>query len=139
MADRGDTWIDWGRTFTDVVGGRPIRIVIPEGSMLAARSSRGLGEFLPPAGLRRGGSLAGRRRHSAHDPVSEADGLGDSLLPPQPTSRGLQDGSAIEAGATHVRRLDGKAEELAASAQTVLDSGEAVTATTPTPGGFGAN
>jgi 5-oxoprolinase (ATP-hydrolysing) len=54
--------------------------------------------------------------------------------PPQ----GLQGGSAGEAGATLVRRQGGRVEELAASAQTVLEAGEAVTIVTPTPGGFGA-
>jgi 5-oxoprolinase (ATP-hydrolysing) len=54
--------------------------------------------------------------------------------PPQ----GLQGGSNGEGGATLVRRLDGRVEELAASAQTVLEAGEAVTVITPTPGGFGA-
>ncbi|MDH3265289.1 MAG: hydantoinase B/oxoprolinase family protein, partial [Paracoccaceae bacterium] len=51
---------------------------------------------------------------------------------------GLAGGSAGEVGATLVRRLDGRLEELAASAQTVLEAGEAVTVITPTPGGFGA-
>ena len=51
---------------------------------------------------------------------------------------GLQGGSAGQAGATLVRRLDGRVEELAASAQTVLEAGEAVTVITPTPGGFGS-
>jgi 5-oxoprolinase (ATP-hydrolysing) len=36
-----------------------------------------------------------------------------------------------------VRRADGRIETLKACDQTVLEAGEAVTVTTPTPGGFG--
>jgi 5-oxoprolinase (ATP-hydrolysing) len=54
--------------------------------------------------------------------------------PPQ----GLDGGGDGEAGATTVRRNDGRVEVLKACDQTTLEAGEAVTVTTPTPGGFGA-
>ncbi|ANT52565.1 hydantoinase B/oxoprolinase family protein [Mesorhizobium amorphae] len=53
--------------------------------------------------------------------------------PPQ----GLGGGSDGEAGSTKVRRNSGSVEEMKACDQTVLDAGEAVILTTPTPGGFG--
>ncbi|MER9754952.1 hydantoinase B/oxoprolinase family protein [Mesorhizobium sp. M0166] len=53
--------------------------------------------------------------------------------PPQ----GLDGGGHGEAGSTKVRRKDGRVEILKACDQTVLDAGEAVIVTTPTPGGFG--
>jgi 5-oxoprolinase (ATP-hydrolysing) len=53
--------------------------------------------------------------------------------PPQ----GLDGGGDGEAGRTEVRRLDGTIERLRACDQTVLEAGEAVIVTTPTPGGFG--
>ncbi|CCV07809.1 5-oxoprolinase [Mesorhizobium metallidurans STM 2683] len=53
--------------------------------------------------------------------------------PPQ----GLDGGGDGEAGSTKVRRGNGAIEVLKACDQTVLDAGEAVILTTPTPGGFG--
>ncbi|MER9597596.1 hydantoinase B/oxoprolinase family protein [Mesorhizobium sp. M0244] len=53
--------------------------------------------------------------------------------PPQ----GLDGGGDGEAGSTKVRRKDGAIEALKACDQTVLDAGDAVIVTTPTPGGFG--
>ncbi|MCV3209085.1 hydantoinase B/oxoprolinase family protein [Mesorhizobium sp. YC-39] len=53
--------------------------------------------------------------------------------PPQ----GLDGGGDGEAGSTKIRRNDGTIEVLKACDQTVLDAGEAVILTTPTPGGFG--
>ncbi|RVD52091.1 5-oxoprolinase, partial [Mesorhizobium sp. M8A.F.Ca.ET.023.02.2.1] len=53
--------------------------------------------------------------------------------PPQ----GLDGGGDGEVGSTKVRRKDGTVEVLKACDQTVLDAGEAVILTTPTPGGFG--
>jgi 5-oxoprolinase (ATP-hydrolysing) len=53
--------------------------------------------------------------------------------PPQ----GLDGGGDGEVGSTKVRRKDGRVEVLKACDQTVLDAGEAVILTTPTPGGFG--
>ncbi|AZO00451.1 5-oxoprolinase [Mesorhizobium sp. M9A.F.Ca.ET.002.03.1.2] len=53
--------------------------------------------------------------------------------PPQ----GLDGGGDGEVGSTKVRRQDGTVEMLKACDQTVLDAGEAVILTTPTPGGFG--
>jgi 5-oxoprolinase (ATP-hydrolysing) len=51
--------------------------------------------------------------------------------------QGLEGGSPGEAGRTSVRRRDGSIETLGACDQTVLEPGEAVIVTTPTPGGFG--
>ncbi|WP_281040512.1 hydantoinase B/oxoprolinase family protein [Mesorhizobium sp. M7A.T.Ca.US.000.02.1.1] len=53
--------------------------------------------------------------------------------PPQ----GLDGGGDGEVGSTKVRRKDGAIETLKACDQTVLQAGEAVILTTPTPGGFG--
>lgn len=53
--------------------------------------------------------------------------------PPQ----GLDGGGDGEVGSTKVRRKDGSIDMLKACDQTVLDAGEAVILTTPTPGGFG--
>ncbi|CAM5317816.1 hypothetical protein MAUB1S_05525 [Mycolicibacterium aubagnense] len=53
--------------------------------------------------------------------------------PPQ----GLDGGGDGEMGSTKVRRLDGRVDVLKACDQTVLEAGEAVVVTTPTPGGFG--
>lgn len=53
--------------------------------------------------------------------------------PPQ----GLDGGGDGEVGSTKIRRKDGTIEVLKACDQTVLDAGEAVILTTPTPGGFG--
>jgi 5-oxoprolinase (ATP-hydrolysing) len=53
--------------------------------------------------------------------------------PPQ----GLYGGGDGEVGSTQIRRLDGTLERLKACDQTVLEAGEAVIVTTPTPGGFG--
>jgi 5-oxoprolinase (ATP-hydrolysing) len=50
---------------------------------------------------------------------------------------GLAGGEPGRLGATHVRRLDGRIEELAGCDQTVLKPGEAVIVTTPTGGGYG--
>ena len=54
-------------------------------------------------------------------------------LPPA----GIDGGEAGEKGKTEVRRSDGRFEELQPCDQTVLEAGEAVIVTTPTPGGFG--
>lgn len=51
--------------------------------------------------------------------------------------RGLDGGGDGMVGSTEVRRNDGSIERLKACDQTVLDAGEAVIVTTPTPGGFG--
>ena len=51
---------------------------------------------------------------------------------------GLDGGGDGEVGTTEVRRSDGTVETLRACDQTVLEPGEAVIVTTPTPGGFGA-
>ncbi|ESY75898.1 hydantoinase B/oxoprolinase family protein [Mesorhizobium sp. M0051] len=53
--------------------------------------------------------------------------------PPQ----GLDGGGDGEVGSTKIRRKDGTIEVLKACDQTVLQPGEAVILTTPTPGGFG--
>ena len=45
--------------------------------------------------------------------------------------------ATAQAGSTEVRRLDGRIETLRACDQTVLEAGEAVIVTTPTPGGYG--
>ncbi len=50
---------------------------------------------------------------------------------------GLDGGGNGEVGKTEVRRKDGTVETLRACDQTVLDAGEVVIVTTPTPGGFG--
>ncbi len=52
--------------------------------------------------------------------------------------RGLDGGGDGEIGKTEVRRSDGTVETLKACDQTVLEAGDAVILTTPTPGGFGA-
>ncbi|MBB4005493.1 hydantoinase B/oxoprolinase family protein [Aurantimonas endophytica] len=54
-------------------------------------------------------------------------------LPP----KGIADGGDGEMGRTEVRRLDGRLERLEGCDQTVLEAGEAVIVTTPTPGGYG--
>ncbi len=51
--------------------------------------------------------------------------------------RGVDGGGDGQAGRTEIRRLDGSVETLKACDQTVLEAGEAVIVTTPTPGGFG--
>ncbi|OBQ61853.1 MULTISPECIES: hydantoinase B/oxoprolinase family protein [Mesorhizobium] len=51
--------------------------------------------------------------------------------------RGLDGGGDGEVGSTKVRRKDGTVDVLKACDQTMLDAGEAVILTTPTPGGFG--
>ena len=51
--------------------------------------------------------------------------------------RGLDGGGDGEVGRTQVRRSDGRVETLKACDQTVIEAGEAVILTTPTPGGFG--
>ena len=51
--------------------------------------------------------------------------------------KGLDGGGDGEVGSTEVRRKDGSIETLMACDQTVLDAGDAVILTTPTPGGFG--
>ncbi|TPM30800.1 hydantoinase B/oxoprolinase family protein [Mesorhizobium sp. B2-3-5] len=53
--------------------------------------------------------------------------------PPQ----GLDGGGNGEVGSTKIRRKDGAIDVLKACDQTVLDAGDAVILTTPTPGGFG--
>jgi 5-oxoprolinase (ATP-hydrolysing) len=50
---------------------------------------------------------------------------------------GLDGGGDGEVGKTEVRRNDGTIETLKACDQTVLEVGEAVIVTTPTPGGYG--
>ncbi len=50
---------------------------------------------------------------------------------------GLDGGGNGEVGKTEVRRKDGTIETLRSCDQTVLDAGEAVIVTTPTPGGYG--
>ena len=50
---------------------------------------------------------------------------------------GIDGGGAGEVGRTEIRRNDGTIEELKACDQTVLEPGEAVILTTPTPGGAG--
>ncbi|MBS0564245.1 MAG: hydantoinase B/oxoprolinase family protein [Proteobacteria bacterium] len=52
--------------------------------------------------------------------------------------RGLAGGGDGQVGTTDIRRRDGRTERLKACDQTVLEPGEAVIVTTPTPGGFGA-
>jgi len=51
---------------------------------------------------------------------------------------GIEGGGNGEVGRTEVRRADGNVETLKACDQTVLEPGEAVIVTTPTPGGFGS-
>jgi 5-oxoprolinase (ATP-hydrolysing) len=51
--------------------------------------------------------------------------------------KGLDGGGDGEVGSTKVRRKDGTIEMLKACDQTVLQAGDAVILTTPTPGGFG--
>jgi 5-oxoprolinase (ATP-hydrolysing) len=53
--------------------------------------------------------------------------------PPQ----GLDGGGDGEVGSTRIRRKDGRVDTLKACDQTVLEAGDAVILTTPTPGGFG--
>ncbi|APG93770.1 hydantoinase B/oxoprolinase family protein [Sinorhizobium americanum] len=50
---------------------------------------------------------------------------------------GLKGGEPGELGRNHVRRNDGRIEEFAGSAHTVLETGEAFTVVTPTGGGYG--
>jgi len=50
---------------------------------------------------------------------------------------GIAGGGDGEVGRTEVRRADGTVQQLKACDQTVLEPGEAVIVTTPTPGGFG--
>lgn len=52
--------------------------------------------------------------------------------------RGIAGGGDGEMGRTEVRRNDGRIETLQGCDQTILDAGEAVIVTTPTPGGYGA-
>jgi 5-oxoprolinase (ATP-hydrolysing) len=52
--------------------------------------------------------------------------------------RGLDGGGDGQVGKTEIRRNDGSVHTLNACDQTVLEPGEAVIVTTPTPGGFGA-
>ena len=51
--------------------------------------------------------------------------------------RGLYGGGDGEVGKTEIRRADGRTETLAASAQTIVNPGDAVIVTTPTAGGCG--
>ncbi|WP_406873164.1 hydantoinase B/oxoprolinase family protein [Aminobacter sp. P9b] len=51
---------------------------------------------------------------------------------------GLDGGGEGQKGSTKVRRTDGSVDVLKACDQTVLQAGEAVIVTTPTPGGFGS-
>ena len=51
--------------------------------------------------------------------------------------RGLDGGGDGQPGSTAVRRADGRIEMLKACDQTMVDAGEAVVVTTPTPGAFG--
>jgi 5-oxoprolinase (ATP-hydrolysing) len=51
--------------------------------------------------------------------------------------RGLDGGEDGQTGSTAVRRADGRVEMLKACDQTVLEAGDAVIVTTPTPGGYG--
>ncbi|RVB63924.1 hydantoinase B/oxoprolinase family protein, partial [Mesorhizobium sp. M7A.F.Ca.CA.002.03.2.1] len=53
--------------------------------------------------------------------------------PPQ----GLDGGGDGEVGSTKIRRKDGTIDLLKACDQTMLQAGDAVILTTPTPGGFG--
>lgn len=50
---------------------------------------------------------------------------------------GLGGGGAGEPGRTEIRRADGRMETLRACDQTVVEPGDAVIVTTPTPGGYG--
>jgi 5-oxoprolinase (ATP-hydrolysing) len=50
---------------------------------------------------------------------------------------GILGGGDGEVGMTQIRRKDGHIETLRACDQTVLQAGDAVIVTTPTPGGFG--
>ncbi|WP_284265644.1 hydantoinase B/oxoprolinase family protein [Roseicyclus amphidinii] len=52
--------------------------------------------------------------------------------------RGIAGGGDGQLGRTEVRRADGRVERLRACDQTVLEPGEAVIVTTPTPGGYGS-
>ena len=54
-------------------------------------------------------------------------------LPP----RGIAGGEDGQMGKTEIRRADGRVERLEGCDQTVLQAGEAVIVTTPTPGGYG--
>ncbi|MEM5581816.1 hydantoinase B/oxoprolinase family protein [Roseibium sp. AS2] len=51
--------------------------------------------------------------------------------------KGLEGGEDGELGRTEVRRRDGTVEQLEGCDQTILETGEAVTVITPTPGGWG--
>ena len=51
--------------------------------------------------------------------------------------RGLDGGGNGETGSTDIRAVDGKLRRLKASDQTVVEAGETVIVTTPTPGGYG--
>ena len=59
---------------------------------------------------------------------------GHRLVPPF----GLNGGTPGEPGRNLVRRRNGRIEELAGSAQTILEAGEAITIVTPTSGGYGS-
>ncbi|HEU00055.1 hypothetical protein LCGC14_0331490 [marine sediment metagenome] len=52
--------------------------------------------------------------------------------------KGISGGADGEMGRTEVRRNDGRIETLQGCDQTILEAGEAVIVTTPTPGGYGA-
>jgi 5-oxoprolinase (ATP-hydrolysing) len=51
---------------------------------------------------------------------------------------GIAGGGNGEVGKTEVRRADGTLQKLNACDQTVIEAGEAVIVTTPTPGGYGS-
>ena len=83
------------------------------------------------------GKWSRRRRHAPHHPLPRTDGMRHPVLAPQPPAararwrrrrRGRHDRGAPQ------RR---PVETLKACDQTVLEAGEAVIVTTPTPGGFG--
>ena len=68
---------------------------------------------------------------------SRRSGDADKSYVARLSAKGLDGGGDGEAGKTEVRRANGTVETLKACDQTVLEAGDAVIVTTPTPGGFG--
>ncbi|MCC5989389.1 MAG: hydantoinase B/oxoprolinase family protein [Pararhodobacter sp.] len=91
--------------------------------------------------LRPGSGGAGRRRggDGTERVIRFLERMDCAILSSHRTRapQGVAGGGPGQAGRTLVQRLDGRVEELAPSAQTVLESGESVSVITPTPGGYG--
>ena len=97
-----------------------------------------LEDFHIRAGSGGKGKWNGRRRHAGARSASSRRWTARSCRRIARARRaGLDGGGDGQAGRTEVRRLDGRVETLRACDQTVLEAGEAVIVTTPTPGGYG--